>query len=117
MTQDKNLKDIVYQVLEIIRFDGNKGKFSEEFVSLVLASTITELVEKISISKEDAFQGISEKTKPQELVDLIIAQVGKDEFEKYYQKNSVEKLNEYFAEISGTISKEEKKRILELILN
>ncbi len=118
MIQKKTLKEILVEVLNIINFDGNKENFSNEFINLVHASTLAELVGLITTEKGAAFfDGVSAETKPQELHQMVIGEVGKEKFTEYFQKHATEKLKEYFSEISATISNEDKKKILNLILN
>lgn len=99
-----NPKEIILQVLEIIGYQDDREKFSNDFLGLILQKSINDLAEKLSQDKIDQLRQRLSLTTPEKLETLLKEYFSKEELDSSVRKVSESMFKEYLEEVSPTLS-------------
>ncbi len=108
---NKDPKQIILQVLEIIGYTDNKEKFANEFLGLILQKSINNLAEKLPQDKIDQLRQRISLTGPEKFENLLKDYFSGEELNESVKKVSENMFREYLEEVKPTLNDTQKENL------
>lgn len=108
----QSYKELFSKLLTIIKYDGDKNAYIENFQKVCEQKAILNLLASLPEDKQKTIQADST---PEQIKALIDENISKEEVDKTLAETANEIFSEFIEEIIPTLSEDQKKRIKNLL--